>query len=444
MLVNPPLGICSDVIDFLWINHKKELKCNTAGIIKFIDKTPAYVKKAISFLTDAKIVIEEGDKLTLSESSIEKLKQNVFRAESLLVKALIEHEAFKEYNLLLSNGKSEKISARTVKTLYNINLSEDEIISSFMGWLKFIETNASKETGLSSPQGNNVASGEKQNRSIIKDAAEYIGRINRDDYIGVITASPDEFNSIKSLLTNVAEQKIDAADSVSYHIGTLEGNGKKFRVVLPYPLDMGVASAVITTTKTIANFHPKYLFMVGVACGNKKVNKIGDILIAEKSLNYNEVVEIERKDKSTVKKFMQNPDSINKHLKTQLSQFADSDIIKKIESSYDKKDNVSTTLKCSIGLLVTGSSLMRSQTKVEEINETYHNVIGLDMETSGFYYASAHCLKQDAPYFVSIKSVSDFGDNDNHGLPGPERKKYALHTSSNAFKSFVLNFISPL
>jgi nucleoside phosphorylase len=437
MLVNVPLTICSEIIDFLWINHKKQFDCKTDGIIKFINKTPAYVKKAITFLAEVKIISERNSKIALTDASIENLKHDS-KAGALLIKAMSEHEAFKEYNSLLSNGKSGKISARTVKTLYNINSTEDDIISSFKNRAKFIEEKAVTHTKSESilTQKSKSPIDERANLSLMKEKKESIDKIGHNDVIGVITASPDEFNAVKNLLTGTGLQQVDDSDSVSYYLGTLEGNGKKFKIILPYPLDMGVASAVVSTTKVIANFRPKYLFMVGIAARNKKVNNIGDILIAEKSLDYNEVVEGEKKDK-----LMQAPDSINKHLKTQLSQFRDSDFVKLIEDGYTEKEKIKTPLKCSLGLLVTGSSLMRSQVRVEEINETYVNVIGLDMETRGFYFASAHTLKQGQPYFVSMKSVSDFGDNSDHGLSALERRKYALYTSSNAFRTFVLNYI---
>lgn len=262
-------------------------------------------------------------------------------------------------------------------------------------------------------------------------------------HVGVITASPDEFNAIKNLLSNWEQLPNYPNDSVSYYKGVLERNGKKFSIILPHPLDMGMSPAAILTTKVISNFGPKYLFMIGIAAGNKKVNNIGDILIAEKSLNYHEVVELERKDKSPSQKFMQTPDSINKHLKTELTQFSNSDHIREIHSLYPYHNKISKPLKCSLGLVVTGSSLLRSQTKVEEINEMYPNVVGLDMETHGFYYAAAHNLRQLPPYFVSIKSVSDFGDNTDHKLTPSERRKYALHTASTAFEKFVSHYIVP-
>ena len=87
--------------------------------------------------------------------------------------------------------------------------------------------------------------------------------------------------------------------------------------------------------------------------------------------------------------------------------------------------------------MVTGSSLVRSESKIAEINETYHNIKGLDMETHGFYYAARNTFDDYQPYFVSIKSVSDFGDNTKHKLTTDERRKYALFTSSNALVKII-------
>jgi nucleoside phosphorylase len=271
----------------------------------------------------------------------------------------------------------------------------------------------------------------KKNKSHLKQVIE----------IGIITATPDEFQSIKSLLIDVEKIEIENDDSITYYNGVLSNESKSFKIIIPYPLEMGIPSVVNATTKVISNFHPKYLFMVGIAAGNKNVNNIGDILIAEKSINYNEVVEIEKKDKTTMKKFMQNSDSINKYFKTLLSQFSNSTLIKEIQDDYPKKAKIEQKLKCKMGMLVTGNSLVRSQTKVDEINQSYHNVVGLDMETNGFYFSAAHTLKMGVPYFVSLKSVSDFGDNSSHKLTSDERRHYALYTSANALKQFILNYL---
>ncbi|HRI34706.1 MAG TPA: hypothetical protein PLD02_13220 [Saprospiraceae bacterium] len=137
---------------------------------------------------------------------------------------------------------------------------------------------------------------------------------------------------------------------------------------------------------------------------------------------------------------MQNTDSINKNFKSRLAIFSRSDIIKNIKNEYSNKSEMPIDLTCHIGLMVTGSSLIRSSIHMAEINQSYHGVKGLDMETHGFYYAASHS-KNSAPYFVSIKSVSDFGDDTNHKLNASLRKEYALHTSSSALFHFIREYL---
>jgi nucleoside phosphorylase len=254
--------------------------------------------------------------------------------------------------------------------------------------------------------------------------------------IAIITSTLDEFDSIKNLIDNCSEFLVQN-DSHIFYSGTVETKSGKLSVILPVPIAMGIEASVSITTITLNFFSPKYIFMSGICAGNKNVTRIGDIIIAEKALNYNEIVEVEKKGATKVKKFMQNADSINGKLKTKLSLFSRSTIISKIKDSYEDNHLFPEPLACSAGLMVTGSSLVRSETKIAEINDSYHNVKGLDMETSGFYFSCCNTFSEKQPYFVSIKSVSDFGDNITHKLSTQQRKKYALFTSSQAIIRFI-------
>lgn len=259
--------------------------------------------------------------------------------------------------------------------------------------------------------------------------------------VGIITSTMDEFDSVKNLLKDFSELEPEDNDPTIYYKSSILSNAKKLTVVLPVPYSMGLEAAVLTTTKLITCFELKYVFMVGIAAGNKKVSKIGDVLIADKALNYTQVVEIEKKDKDPVKKFMNDIYSIDRNLKGRLNIFAKSPSIKLIKEQYPKKSMICTDLNCRIGLMVTGSSLVRSDSKIEEINKSYRGVVGMDMETSGFYFALHNVLKDKIPCSVSIKSVSDYGDNSHHQLSPDARKEYALYTSSSALISFIENYI---
>lgn len=255
--------------------------------------------------------------------------------------------------------------------------------------------------------------------------------------IAILTASNDEFDSIKGLLEECHEIEGPYNDATIYYEGLIRTTSKTYKVVLPFPLSMGIEAAVCITTKLINHYNPSFLIMTGVCAGNKNITNIGDIVIAEKSVNYNNVVEIDKMGKDSKKKFMQNADSINKNLKSRLSLYSRSHHIKEIQDNYADKEKFPKELKCHIGLVVTGSSLVRSAPKIKEINEDYHGVVAMDMETHGFYYTSSNSVNISTPNFVSIKGVSDFGDDSPHKVSADDRKKYALFTSSNAAITYI-------
>lgn len=267
----------------------------------------------------------------------------------------------------------------------------------------------------------------------ISNIGEYHGLYD----IVIITASSDEFESVKEIINSPSLVVFNKYDSTIYYRGTIQGKNSLLKVLLPFPYSMGIEAASALTTKVVSSFRPKYILMVGICAGNKNICKIGDIIIAEKSLNYHGVVEIENKDESQNKKFMQNLCSINGHLKNQLEIFSKSSVISQIKQNYPFSEKIETPLRAHIGLLVTGSSLLRSGIIIQEINNTYVGVKGLDMETYGVYYAATQVYLDYAPNFVSIKGVSDYGDNTNHKLSQTERRKYALYTSINALKYFL-------
>lgn len=259
--------------------------------------------------------------------------------------------------------------------------------------------------------------------------------------IVIVTANIDEFDAAKKILEDFNRVVLNENDSTLYYSGKINSAKKTHKVILPLPYSMGIEASAALTTKVIGTFRPKYLFMTGICAGNKKITKIGDIIIAEKSLNYHSIVNIEKKDASKDKKLMHQISSINGNLKSQLELLSRAKEIRKIYDIYQNKQHLESKITCHLGLLVTGSSLIRSSQAMEEINSTYPGVKGLDMETYGLYYASTQVFKDYAPNFVSIKSVSDFGDEKNQELSATERKKYALHTSSEALKLFITKYL---
>src|SRR5690606_23250551 len=112
-----------------------------------------------------------------------------------------------------------------------------------------------------------------------------------------------------------------------------------------------------------------------ICAGIKSISNVGDIVIAEKTIDYNEVVEIENGDQTVRMKFMNNVLGISSTIKSKCQLF-----INQFKFPYEDikaNYNYSAKLKCHIGLMATGSSLLRNSEKVKQLNKDYHNLKGV-------------------------------------------------------------------
>ncbi len=76
---------------------------------------------------------------------------------------------------------------------------------------------------------------------------------------------------------------------------------------------------------------------------------------------------------------------------------------------------------------------------MDEINESYHGVKAMDMETYGMYFAASNSNRDKLPLFVSMKAVSDFGDETSFKVSREKRAKLALSVSTNSIIEFLSN-----
>jgi nucleoside phosphorylase len=268
-----------------------------------------------------------------------------------------------------------------------------------------------------------------------------IGQRKEHANIIFMTATPQEFNAVKSLFEDAKELPSSENDPGIYYGAHLFISSKSYKVVIPYPNSMGIEAAVNSTTKAISRFSPEILIMCGICVGNKNVSQIGDLIIADKTVNYGHVVEIEKGETGTKRKFMQSALSINTTFKSRLTLFSTDNAFKTAIEDVQLPQELKRKPICHIGLMVTGSTLMRSDTKMKEINDSYHGVKGMDMETHGFYYAAAHTQKDKTPLYVSIKGVSDFGDNTSHKLKTDDRANLALNASVKTTYAFLIDYL---
>lgn len=262
--------------------------------------------------------------------------------------------------------------------------------------------------------------------------------LRKDSFdIAIITALYDtEFEAVLNLPIAFTPFGSDN-DPTDYYHGLI-GNKK---VLIATDHSMGMASAAALSTKIIAKFSPKYLFMAGIAGGVKKQGRnLGDILVARTTWNYDsgKYSYSEEEQKTT---FEPDPEQIplSPKMVTLINSVKKNVIIlTDIFVSYTPTiDNLKPTNipQVIIGPLASGSSVLSDKNKIEDIKLGARKLIGIDMETYGVFYSAERFSEKKQTIPISIKSISDFADDEKDD----KYRDYAAHTSARFIYHFILN-----
>jgi hypothetical protein len=100
--------------------------------------TPAYYEKALLFLRNHNLLINNGEYVDLSDVCFDRISKSPNITRQILLEALMENQAFIEFTYFLGKGKSEAESIKLVKCLYEIEQSEPTLIKVFKEWIKLL------------------------------------------------------------------------------------------------------------------------------------------------------------------------------------------------------------------------------------------------------------------------------------------------------------------
>ncbi|HBC08571.1 MAG TPA: hypothetical protein DC046_13480 [Rhodospirillaceae bacterium] len=180
-------------------------------------------------------------------------------------------------------------------------------------------------------------------------------------------------------------------------IGQYKGIGIK----LP---TMGPVSCAVTTSKAIEVFSPKFVAMSGICAGIQENSKMGQLIIAGSSWDY-------QSGKWTKDKFEGEayPVEILENTRVNLSSFIERDgLIDKLEAGLEcARPQIKN--KPKIAPLASGSAVLAQAEKVTFVAEQHRKAAGIDMEMYGLYRAVTLSARNDVQFF-GAKAVVDFGD----------------------------------
>jgi len=241
--------------------------------------------------------------------------------------------------------------------------------------------------------------------------------------VGIVCAVRDkELTPVRELFKLNTEVN-PTNDYLPYYEGIIDINGKKIRIVATSCDEMGLTSTAVVSMKLIEKYRPKYLFMTGICAGVRGNNNFGDIIVADPIWNYGngKYIEIDGKE-------IFQPDPHPLRIDINIANIIDNlredkELFKNIKKEFEDT-RPEQELKCLKGSFASGDAVVATKKKIDAIKEQSRKLLGIDMESYSVHYAGNYCTKMN-PKVVTIKSVSDFGDEEK----GDKYQKYAAYTS---------------
>ena len=251
-----------------------------------------------------------------------------------------------------------------------------------------------------------------------------------DYYVALITATAVEESGVLHLYKDWKPLNLEG-DSQMYYETVIEREGKQLKIVAAKQNEMGVTSAGVLTTKMIALFKPRFVFMVGIAAGvaqKKSVEQIyGDIVVPDVVWDYSSGKFVSAKRAPVTfgdVGFVPRPRFVN----------TDESLLALVESAIESPDN---EFCVHIGPMACGSTVVANSEIVDkQIHSQYGNTAALDMESYAVMYAVEQALTPK-PKGLIIKSVCDYANEDK----SDQYQKFASYTISQCAKYLIENYL---
>lgn len=215
----------------------------------------------------------------------------------------------------------------------------------------------------------------------------------------------------------------------------LDNNNKLLSVRVVCLGEMGLSSAAALTSRLITEYRPRIFAMLGMCCGFNELNMlyqscIGDIIVAKDTACWDEGRYFEQNkecEDSSPFYFSPKTRSIDDSTVKNIESYIESEwgsLEKKVSSFYQELPELdeineeignshSISSNFHFGLMLSGSSVIDNQKKIDEIKSRYSLAKGLDMEAHSVY-TSIDLMTGAKPKGIVIKGVADYGDGNKH------------------------------
>jgi Flp pilus assembly protein TadD/nucleoside phosphorylase len=236
----------------------------------------------------------------------------------------------------------------------------------------------------------------------------------------IITALEEERDAVLSKLRGsrpLDKGEKDIHTFYSARVSTSRRDKSKYQVIVTSLLNMGPITATAQTVAVVSRWRPRYVLLVGIACGIQGEVCHGDVLIASQVADY------------TLGKQLEGRRQIRWEVFPCGASLLDS--ANNVRADWQKRIGVARPSDGSParhkGVIASGGDVIYDDKIIATYSESWPKLIGIEMESGGVA-AGVH-QTPERPEFLMIKSVSDFGKDKHDPLVKPWRA-YACHSAA--------------
>ncbi|NHL00499.1 response regulator [Rubrivivax benzoatilyticus] len=229
-------------------------------------------------------------------------------------------------------------------------------------------------------------------------------------------------------LTLGAEQIL--ARNILYRQGSVLLNGVERRIACAHLSQMGPIASAHAATAMLAEFRPRVLLMTGICGGFAEHVAIGDIVVAEKSWDWQAG---KWSDEGTLATALDQRDPAPELVAEARGLES---VLPGLYAEYEGP-RPSKPPRLVVGPMVSGSSVVASLDIQKVFRNQHRKMAGVDMECYGIYYAAAN--HAGAPVrAICVKSVSDLADR----AKGDDFQTYCSQMSARVALEMVRRYFS--
>jgi nucleoside phosphorylase len=211
----------------------------------------------------------------------------------------------------------------------------------------------------------------------------------------------------------------------NYWLGQIEQSGwseRAYEVVVAQLADMGNVAAALTTAQTIADWHPRAMFVVGIAAGVGEV-ALGDVIIGSAVFYY---------ERGKATPLGTKPEPYMYPADALLFRKAMTTGTWKSKIHASRPDGTSTRPMLRYGVIASGEKVVADKAMRDEISKRHRKMAGIGMEEYGV--AAATWQHEQLVRQITIRGVSDVGDKNK----SDEWQEYAAASAASFARHFIL------